>query len=384
MSAPTIQSAAVAVEAAARAREIDELRRLPDDIVAELTRSGVMKMWVPAVHGGGEASVQSVIDAIEAAAYHEASTAWSIMIANTTAWTAGHLPTEHAAAIFGPSGALVGGFAMPAGEAVAVPGGLRVSGRWPWGSGTSHCTTIGGGIRIVDERGRPGELPDGTRAAFAFFDPADVEILDTWLAGGLRGTASNDYVVSDVFVPAGRWVDLPTIRDHAPVVDATLYRFPFYGAFACAVAAVLAGLGRRAVDELVALGDKQPAGSRRGLACRPAVQADLARADAEVRAARAFMAEAIGETWAATEAGTVTEEHRRVLRLAAVTTARSTARAVDRCYDAAGGTAVFETSPLQRVFRDTHTATQHAMVSERVLEPLGAMLFGLEMDTTQI
>ena len=384
MSTPTMRYAEVAEKAATRAAEIDELRCIPDDLIAELAATRVLKLWVPTAYGGAQASVQDVIDAIEDASYHEASIGWSIMIANTTGWTGGHLPVEHGYTVFGSPGAITGGYAMPAGDAVAVDGGLRVSGRWPWGSGTSHCTMIGGGIRIVDQDGDATALADGSRAAFAFFDVGDVEILDTWYAGGLKGTASNDYVVHDAFVPEGRWVDLLSTRDQAPVIDDTLYRFPFYGAFACAVAAVIAGLARRAVDELIALGDKQPAGSRRGLARRPAVQAELSRADAAVRSAHAFMGEAIGESWAATEAGSTNDEHRRLLRLAAANTARQGASAVDRCYDAAGGTSVFESSPLQRIFRDTHTATQHGMVSERILEPLGAMRFGLDVDTTQI
>jgi alkylation response protein AidB-like acyl-CoA dehydrogenase len=384
MSTPTLRYAEVAEKAAIRAEEIDRLRSIPADLIAELVATKVLKLWVPAAYGGAQAHVQDVIDAIADTSYHEASIGWSIMIANTTGWTGGHLPVEHAYTVFGSPDAVAGGYAMPAGDAVAVDGGLRVSGRWPWGSGTSHCTAIGGGIRIVDAEGDAASLPDGTRSAFAFFDVGDVEILDTWYAGGLKGTASNDYVVEDALVPEGRWVDLVSTRDRPPVVDETLYRFPFHGAFACAVAAVIAGLARRAVDELIALGDKQPAGSRRGLARRPAVQAELSRADAAVRSAHAFMVDTIGETWAATEAGSADDEHRRLLRLAAVNTARQGAEAVDVCYRAAGGTSVFESSPLQRIFRDTHTVTQHGMVSDRVLEPLGAMRFGLDVDTTQI
>ena len=384
MSTPTSRYVELAEKAATRAAEIDELRRIPADLVDDLALSGVLKLWVPEAYGGSQATVQEAIDTIATASYHEASVGWAIMIANTTGWIGGHLPAEFGRAIFGAPEAIAGGFAMPAGEAVAVDGGLMVSGRWPWGSCTGHCTTIGGGVRIVDDDGEGAALPDGTRFAFAFFDVADVEILDTWHVSGLRGTASNDYLISDAFVPEGRWVDLTSIRDHDPVVDAPLYRFPFFGAFACAVAAVIGGLARRAVDELIALGDKQPSGSRRGLSKRPAVQAELARSDAAVRSAASFMADVIGETRSAIADGTIGEEHRRLLRLAAANMAGQGAQAVDRCYRAAGGTSVFDSSPLQRIFRDTHVATQHAMVADRILEPLGAMLFGLDIDTTQI
>ena len=296
------------------------------------------------------------------------------MIANTTGWTSGHLPAEHGRSIFAADDAIAGGFAMPAAAGRSEKDGLRVSGTWSWGSSTSHCTMIGGGIRVVDADGNAASLADGTTSASAFFDPHDVEILDTWYVGGLKGRAGNDYRVDGALVPGGRWVDLVSARERGPVIDAPLYHVPFFGAFACSVAAVIGGLARRAVDELIALSGKQPAGSRRGLAKRAAIQVDMARADAAVRSTSAFMADAIGTATEAVAAGSVTDEHRRVLRLAPV----------DRCHRAAGGTAVYETSPLARVFRDTHAASQHAMVSERILEPIGTMAFGLDIDTTQI
>ncbi|MDH4077794.1 MAG: acyl-CoA dehydrogenase family protein, partial [Acidimicrobiia bacterium] len=164
-----------------------------------------------------------------------------------------------------------------------------------------------------------------------------------------------------------------------------LYRFSFLGALGIGVASVMVGLGRRAIDELVALGAKVPVGSSRTLAERPTVQAQIAEADAAVRSSRSFLREVVDQCWeaAATE-GRMTGEHKRLLRLAATNMAERCAHAVDLCYHAAGGSAVYETSPLQRVFRDTHVATQHGMIAPRTLEPLGRMVFGLETDTRQL
>jgi hypothetical protein len=53
-------------------------------------------------------------------------------------------------------------------------------------------------------------------------------------------------------------------------------------------------------------------------------------------------------------------------------------------YDLGGGTSVYQRSPLQRVFRDVHVATQHMMVSPATLELTGRILFGLETDTSQL
>ena len=365
----------VAALAGTRAAEIEQLRRLPPDLVSALAATGVFKLWVPAAYGGAQAHLRDGLDAIEQVAYHDGSTGWCVMIAATTGLCAGFLPAEHAAAIFGPPDAITGGFAMPAGTAKQVDGGLRVDGRWSWGSGTDHCTAICGGVHLVDS--------DPPRFPIVFFDVADVELLDTWHVAGLKGTASGDYAVDGAFVPEGRWVEWA--GQPGPRVDHPLYRVSFLGALAIGVASVVVGLGRRAIDELVQMAGKVPTGSSRSLAERPVVQAQVAAADAAVRSSRAFLRAAADECWDAAVAGQpVTAELKRTLRLAATDAVARCAEAVDLCYHAAGGSAIFESHPLQRVFRDTHVATQHGMVAARTLETLGRMQFGLPTDTRQL
>ncbi len=379
--APMTDLTTVAVSAGQRADEIEAHRQLPRDLADALVDTGVFKLWVADDYGGAQGHVNDLLDAVELTSYHDGSTGWCVMIGGTTGLTSGGLPPEHGKAVYGDPRSVTGGFGMPAAVAVAVDGGLRVNGRWAWGSGTSHCTWIGGGVRIVDDAGNPSPLPDGTAAPFVFFDLEDVELLDTWHASGLKGTGSTDYQVADAFVPDGRWVNLV---GREPVIDDPLYRFSFFGALALGVASVTVGLARRAVDELVALGDKMPSGSGRRLSERPPVQAQLAEADAAVRASRAFMREVVVDAWAGAARGPMTHEQTRLLRLAASHAVERCTHAVDLCYLAGGGTAVYQSSPLQRVFRDIHVATQHGMVAPRVMEPLGRMLFGLDTDTRQL
>lgn len=349
--------------------ETDRLRRLPDGVAAALVGSGVLRALVPRAYGGGEVHLQELLDAVESLAWHDGSTAWCAAIGATTGLTAGFLPAEHAERIYGDPAAVTGGYALPAGTAAVQPdGGLRVDGRWSWGSGTHHCTWIGGGVRT-----------DDGRAPFVFFERGDVELLDDWHAVGLRGTGSGDYVVRGATVPAGRWVE---IGRTPPAVEGPLYRFPFLGALALGVCSVALGLARRALDELVGLaGAKTPAQSSRTLAERPAVQAEVARAEAARRSAAAFVREAVAEAWDASAGGAALPvEHARSLRLAATNAAWRSAEAVDLAYHAAGGTSVHEASPLQRVFRDAHVVTQHGMVATRTYEPIGRIALGLPTD----
>jgi alkylation response protein AidB-like acyl-CoA dehydrogenase len=370
----------VGVAADERWQEADALRRLPSDIAADLIATRIFQAWVPSAYGGDQRDVRVVLDAVEEASYWDGSLGWCAMIGATTALVSAHLPADHAAAIYGDPGSCTGGYAMPAGRARPVDGGgLRVWGRWPWGSGTDHCTWIGGGCLLVDAEGRAAPRDDGLRAPFVFFRRDEVELLDTWDAMGMRGSGSTDYEVTELLVPEGRWAQPQLGR---PVIDAPLYRFPFMAALALGVCSVSLGLARRAHDELVALASgKRPAQSSRTLAERPVVQAEVATAEANIRSAGAFLGQQVAEAWAAAEASAFDDEVRRRLRLAATNATLRSKEAVDLMYHTAGGTAVYRTSPLERVFRDAHVATQHAMVAPRTLEVLGRVTLGLPTDT---
>lgn len=370
----------VGLEADRRASETESLRRLPDDVAESLIATGLLRAWVPKIHGGAEAHPLEVLDAIEELSWHDGATGWCAMIGATTSLLSARLAPEWAEKIYGDPCAATAGFAMPAGSARPVEGGLIVSGRWQWGSFTQHCTWIGGGCWIVDDSGSRAPRADGLLAPFVFFEPAQVELLDTWHVAGLKGTGSTDYSVTEAFVPEGRWAQ---VLD-APVVDGPLYRFPLLGALSLGVCAVALGLARRAQHELVALADaKKPALSGRTLAERAVVQAEVARAEAAWRSGRAFVREVVDEAWQAAESGAdLTDEHKRRLRLAATDATWRAAAAVDLLYHAGGGSSIHEASALQRVFRDVHVATQHAMVSARTYEPLGRMALGLPTDAS--
>lgn len=364
--------AAAAALAAKSADETEAAGRLPAAVVDALVEAEAFRLWIPGKHGGLDGTVADGLDAIEHLARHDGSAGWCLMIGLTTSLNSGFLPDEFASEIYGPAGAITGGFGMPAGEARTTDGGVLVTGEWAWGSGSSHCTHFGGGVRFPN---RPG-------STFVYFDMADVDFLDTWHVAGLEGTASRHYRTTDAFVPEGRWVDFADNSE--PLSENPLYRFSFLGSLALGVSSVAIGLAFRAIDELVLLGEKQPAGSSRSLAERATIQADLARAEGKARSARAFVREIVAQCWdAAATDGRMTDEHKRSLRLAANHATSASAECVDLCYHAAGGTAVYRTSPLQRVFRDIHVATQHGMVAPRVLEPLGRLRFGLPTSTAQ-
>jgi alkylation response protein AidB-like acyl-CoA dehydrogenase len=112
---------------------------------------------------------------------------------------------------------------------------------------------------------------------------------------------------------------------------------------------------------------------------------EVARAEAELSSARAFVFDSVRRAWdRALQGAEPTLRERAGLRLAATHAARTSAGVVDRMYDAGGGTSIYAANRLQRDFRDIHTATQHMVVAPATLELAGRVLLEVETDVSQL
>ena len=384
VESPDVLEAIVALVPAIRARsaEIERLRRLPLDLVDDLAKAGVFRLLVPRSLAGHEADVPSLLAVIEELSAADGSTGWCAMIGATSGLVSGYLEPSVAREIYGDAGAISGGVFAPRGKARLQGDVYVANGRWAFASGCEHCTYLMGGC-VIMEGEEPKRGADGApESRMLLFPPSQARIHDTWDVAGLRGTGSHDIEVRELQVPVARAVSIVTDR---PRAAGALYRFPIFGLLALGIAAVAIGVARRSIEELQALArDKTPTGARRRLAERAAVQADVARATAEVEAARSYVADVVGAAEEEAERGALGAQTRVSLRLAATHATLASAAAVDRMYDAGGGTSVYAASPLQRCFRDVHVATQHVMVAPPTLELTGRMLLGLDADTSQL
>ena len=365
-----------------RAEEIETARRLPADLSKRFAESGFYRMCAPETYGGLELAPSATMETIEILARADGASAWCVFIGATSGTILALLPPTSAREIFANPDTLISGVFAPRGKAVANGGGFTVNGRWQWGSGTQNADWILAGCQIVRD-GKTELLRNGTpRSRMMLVPSSQVEFLDTWHVSGLCGTGSTDYAIHDVFVPENRalglGVDGPLPRP--------LYAFPQFGLLGMGIAAVSLGLARAAIDELIAIaGGKTPSGSSRPLAERPSTQSEVSRAEATLRSARAFYYEAIDAAWnAAQTTGQIESDQRRDIRLATTFASHACAEAVDRMYNVAGGTSVYRKSPLQRIFRDVHVATQHMMVAPATLELTGRLLLGLETDIAML
>ncbi len=361
---------------AAAAREmwvdIDTARCLPDELVEMLCESGLLRAGAPAEVDALELPPQVALRAAEELARGDASTGWCVAIGITSTLLVAYLPPSSRDQLFSDGRGVAAGVWAPRGKARSVDGGVVVSGRWAFCSGICHADVMFAGCMIGDQ-----SVP-----SVVALRKDDLQVLDTWHTLGLRGTGSHDTVADEVFVPADRVL---SIFD-GPVVDRPLYRFPPFGFFALSVAAPALGNARAAIDDLVDLaGGKKGLGATRTLAERSATQAAVAAAESALSAARALYYEAIDEAWQASQTpDPVPVELRNRLRLAATHGMRTSADVVRTMYDLAGGSAIYDDSPLQRRFRDAFTATAHFQVNEASRELPGRILLGQHANSSML
>jgi alkylation response protein AidB-like acyl-CoA dehydrogenase len=364
----------VAREGADLARSLaattEQQRALPPSLVAAL--APLCRVGVPAQLGGPELPPAVSLETAEIVARGDASAGWCVSIAATSSLLSAYLPRKGAEEIFGGP-AIAAGVWAPNGTGHSVDGGVVVSGRWPFCSGISHADWLFAGF-LLRQDGDPV-------MRIAAMPKRELAVLDTWHTNGLRGTASHDCVAAEVFVPDHRVFSLGPLEDAVP-----LHRFPLFGFFALSIAAAALGNARGSIDEVLELaGTRKPSGSRRTMAERTQTQSVVAESEAALRAARLLMYAAIDDAWqAAQQSDPVPTALRLGLRLAATHVTQTAAKVAAAMYELGGGAAIYETSPLQRRFRDAHTATAHFQVNTSSYELPGRLLLGLDARTDQL
>ena len=358
---------AAAPLAAEHARESERNRRLAEPVNAALRDGGIYAMLAPRSLGGGEADLLETIEVLETLGAADGSAGWCAMVSATSGLSLAWLEAGAAREVFpSPTTVLAGVFA-PRGRARRGGGELEVSGRWPFASNVQNGEWVLGGCLVEEEA-----------PLLALFRREQVEVIDTWHVAGLRGTGSDDFAVEGVALPER----LTARTDLPPAEQGPLYAIPLFSTLAVGIAAVALGIGAAAVDDFVALASaKVPTGSRRRLAEREVVQAGLARARAGVRSARALLREEAAAAGQEVERGDpLSLERRAALRLAATHAVGASVRAADEVFGHAGASAVYETSTLQRRFRDLHVAAQHLMVAPPTYELAGRVELGLGVE----
>jgi alkylation response protein AidB-like acyl-CoA dehydrogenase len=363
----------------ARRDEIERLRRMPEDLIGHLGATGIFRLGVPRVLGGAEAEPLELMEAIETIATADGSAGWTAMIGIGNNIAAGYMNDAGAREVFADPSAPSAGIAAPAGGAVRVDGGVRVRGRWPYASGITHSEWVWAGC-VIMENGRPLMTPNGPEIIHVCMPVREVQIHDTWYVSGLSGTGSNDFSAEDLFVPDRRIFALLDPRDHRPE---PLYQMPPLTLFVFQLVCVSLGIARAALDELAELAQsKVPTLRTAVLADAPVAQVELARAEAALGGARAYLYEVVDEMWQSVSDGDAPTSrqlaHGRMAAIQVVETAATVSRTANTL---AGGSSIYSKSSLQRHARDAEAITHHFTVAPHTWEDAGRVLLGRKPTT---
>jgi alkylation response protein AidB-like acyl-CoA dehydrogenase len=390
LTSPDVQSdivdraRALVPRVALLAMDIERERRLPAPLLDALHEARLFRLLLPRSQGGLETDPVTFFHVIEAIATADASTAWCLGQAGGCAMAAAYLEPAVARQVFGDPRAVLAWGPGPKVSAVAVEGGYRVTGVWAFASGGRHATWLGAQCPIFETDGRPRLNAEGRQVERTMLVPAsEVEWTDIWNVVGLRGTASDQYALTDRFVRHDHSITREfqkECREPGP-----LYRMPALAFYELGFAGVALGLARASLDVFIDLArNKVPRGMKSALRDSAVVQSGLAQTEVRVRAARAFLLQSAQQIWkeVGQPGGALTLAHRMTSRMASTHAIHAARDAVDFCYHAAGATAIFESHPLERRFRDMHTVTQQLQARLSHFENVGAYLLGGEPDLT--
>ena len=350
-----------------------ENQQVSADVVRLMREAGIYRAMVAKRFGGDEMSPASFLRLIETISQVDGSSGWVASFGFSAVYlSALPLPTLEKMYANGPDVIFAGGIYPPQ-RAVPVEGGLEVSGRWSWGSGSTGADLIGVGIKVENgaNSGPYAGLP------LIAVMPADkVTIERNWDVNGLKGTGSHDMVVDKVVVPE-EWT---FVRGGASSLDTPLYRYPSMPLAAQVLSVVALGTARGALDCLIEMaGGRTSITGAPTLADRAYLQADVAKAEAALRSARAFFYEITEEAYDTLVAGDdLSIETRALLRLASTQAARVGADVAQAVYRLSGTTGIATNHPIARHLQDAMVVPQHAFLSDGTWQNAGRVLLGLD------
>jgi 3-hydroxy-9,10-secoandrosta-1,3,5(10)-triene-9,17-dione monooxygenase len=376
---PAVRERAAAAEAAGR---------IPDETIRELHETGLWRINQPARVGGGEYDFRLLTEVAHELARGCASTGWVYINLAVHHWMLAMWPPEGQAAVWDdePDALIASSVIYPAGKAQAVEGGYRLSGRWPFCSGSLHSTWIMVGGMVE------GGGDDGAPEPRVFLVPiADMKLHDNWNVMGLRATGSVDSECTDLLVP-----DHMTLAGNATrggeTPGSALNPSPHFrqsvgGLFPHMITTVLLGIARGMWDVGVeSLRERSARQSGRKIAELVPVQDKVAEAGAMIDAGRGLLFANFAESFEYAEAGEMPPVEAKLRWRRDGAFAAGLARdAGHALFGIMGAGAISDTGHLQRAIRDLTAGMTHAHISWEINGPAhGRVALGLETDNPLI
>ncbi len=353
---------------AAAAHENEKIRQLTQPVVKALVDGGFFTMLKTKSVGGLELKPSIFAQVTEALAIADGSTAWVVGQSNGCSTTSAYLHPNIAQEIFGrPDGIVAWGPPGSPYEATPVEGGYRITGKWRFMSGSQNATWLGAHLRVA-----------GSKETKTFLYPkSSATFHDIWHTLGLRGTASNEYSVDNLFIPHERAIYRDDPRDRRS--DSPLYHFTSNQLYSIGFGGVALGIARGTMDAFLGLPrEKTRRGAGKPMVENNVVQSHVAQCEASWRSARYFLHAAADEALATIEQrGEMDMDQRTRLRLASTWAIQSSREIVNTLFHDCGSMAVFEENPFERRLRDIDTVAQQGQGRILHYETVGQVMLGV-------
>jgi 3-hydroxy-9,10-secoandrosta-1,3,5(10)-triene-9,17-dione monooxygenase len=348
-----------------RARAAEAARTMSAETIADLHASGVVRTLQPKRWGGMELDYVAYVDFPLELSRGDASVGWNLANLQVHHWMLALYDERAQDEVWGenPEALIASGIAFPQGQGRKADGGFVISGRWNFSSCSNIAewnmlaVTVKEGDKVVDHR-------------MCLLHKSQYQVIDDWQVLGMRSTGSMTVAAKDVFVPEHRALCMYTTRGGPGFPGAKVNRNPAYqvpanpllghGIGACAVGNALAAL-ELSVDAV-----KQRSTNYTGAKMRDfqAVQLRIGAAGAKVDAARLILRNDCIEAQAMIARGEVADTLKKLSwkRNLAFAVNLST-EAVDTLHAMAGANGIYESYPLERLFRDAHSLAGHISFS---------------------
>ncbi len=327
---------------------------LPSDLLASIYEAKLFKLFVPEELNGLMLPLPEALRVFAEASEIDGSFGWLVTIGSGGGFFSAALPTAQARELFGPANAVVAGSGHPNGIAHPVEGGYRVSGQWKYCSGSTFASLYTANCRIDKGDGAEPEI-----RSFAFL-PDQVRIVRDWHSFGLKGTDSHSMAVDDAFVPEERTFSIMS----PPRYDDPIFRYPFLPFAQTSFAAVCLGICRHFLSEARSL-----VASKRAVweAAKPGraevTERAIAEQETKLESDAMRFYETVERTWDAfVGTGEMQESDQGEVGWTCQELSRSALAYAHTVFPLLGMDALMEDRPINRIWRDLHTVTQHSVL----------------------
>ena len=367
------------------AARAEELRRVPDESIALLKCSGLLRVLQPASCGGQQLTMRAHVDAVSTVAKGCNATAWVLGVYHAHSWLMGHMNPQAQQDVYGENpNTAVAAVIGPRGKAIRrADGSYTLSGFWPFGSGAAAADWLMLGAEVFNEAGE--KLDEGD----LLLPTSDVEALDDWHVAGLQGTGSNSLRCKDVAVPAHRFLSLAALLEsqtpaYSDPQAPALYKSQSGPVLALCIASSVTGVARSALEEFVKVvpGKKVMYTAHISHEWTP-LQTALGEAAAMINAAELVLYKVADDIDDYADRGErMPVEMRGRIRMDVSFLVRLCRDAVEKLYTIGGAAGLSLKSPIQRAARNLQATNMHGLLlQDPSAELYGRILLGMDPGT---